>query len=137
MILRGSRRKGIDALLVELILFLVSIVAAVALNSFYLGVANAYVHPAEVAASSVICTSSGSNESCSVTLTNIGSASTHVISCSIGGSPADLAVGGEVPAGGSTVVVCRQSGTPPQPGSSVSGSIALANLGMVYFIGSA
>jgi len=73
--------------IVELFQVVAGLVVSVALGGFLFGTAGYFYYPAEIAASAASCSSSGTNETRSVELTNVGSGNTSVSTvCSMGGA---------------------------------------------------
>ena len=139
--LRGARRSGVTAILVEFVLIIVSLISAVILGGFLFGIFTVYVPPAEVAAQVSSCTATGTTEVCQLALANQGARNVDTDSyCTInvGGSKLSgtIANGGTVPASGSlSGVSCVVQGVTAQPGSRLTGSILLTNGALVFFAG--
>ena len=132
--MRVRRRRGVASVIVELFLVVASLVASLALSGFLFGTLGYFSHPAEVAASTASCVSTGANETCSVELVNVGSGDTTTSTvCTLGNASGQVTSAGVIPAGGSREVRCKVIGVATSSGAIVSGTIPLANGGTVYF----
>jgi archaeal type IV pilus assembly protein PilA len=139
MFLESKRkRRGISPVLAEVILIAITLIAAVAITGFVFGLFSSFTHTAEVMATVVSC-DSGSTNSCTLTLSNTGTASVNVIAGSIsyGGATYSLTgYAGTVTAGSSlTRAVAWTGGGTASAGEGFTGSVALANGGSVPFTG--
>jgi flagellin-like protein len=134
--LRGSRR-AISPVLAELLLIVVTLVTGLMVGTFTFQVVGTAAHPAEVSAQLNSCTANGSNETCSLTLANVGASDVVTLPvCVVGSVDGSLTAGGTVPAGGTLTVDCSVKGVQLEgAGSPIMGWIALSNGYSVYFAG--
>ncbi|HUK80144.1 MAG TPA: hypothetical protein VLU91_05725 [Nitrososphaerales archaeon] len=136
----GHRRRGVSAVVAEVVMIAVLLVAAVMLAGVTFGIFAIYYEPAEVAAVGATCSAIGNSTVCQLTLTNEGTQDTAtdgVCSLRVGedlqGSVVD---GGTVPAGGSlSGVQCVAPGGSLLPGSHVSGVLQMTNGASTFFVG--
>ena len=133
------KRRGLTAIVAEVVLIGVLLIASFMLIGFTFGVFSFYYPPAEVAVDEASCLASGNTTTCNLMLTNDGSrstATTGVCSINAGGDVSGSVLGGGVvPAGGSLPVQCVAHGGDLSPGSQVSGALTLTNGGSAFFIG--
>jgi len=134
--LRRSRR-AVSPVLAELLLIVVALVAGLFTGSFTFQTIGTAAHPAEVSAQFNSCVANGPNESCSLTLSNVGASNVETLpGCVVGSNSGDLVSSGVVPAGGSLTVDCTVAGTQPaQAGTPITGWVALSNGASVFFAG--
>jgi hypothetical protein len=132
---RARCRNGVNSIVIELFLVITSLIASIVLSGFLFGTVGRLSHPAEVTASTASCSSIGTNETCSVTLMNVGSSDTSTSTvCALGHASGQVTSAGVIPAGGSREVGCKVIGVAVSPGGTISGTIPLANGGTVYFV---
>ena len=140
MRIAGHRRKGVSAVVAEVVMIAVLLVAVVMLAGVTFGIFAFYYQPAEVAAGSASCTAVGNTTVCQLTLTNEGTQDTSTTgTCALRvGEVVEGSVegGGTVPAGGSlSGVQCVAYGGGLMPGSHVSGVLQMTNGASAFFIG--
>jgi hypothetical protein len=120
--------------IVELFQVVASLVVSVALSGFLFGTPGYFYYPAEVAASAASCSSSGTNETCSVELTNVGSGNTSVSAvCTMGGASGQVTSAGVISAGGSREVGYKVIGVATSGGAMISGAYHSSTGRAVYF----
>ncbi len=140
MRLGRQKRSGLTAIVVEIILIGIVLIASAMLAGFTFGVFSYYVSPAAVTVQGTICSANGNTTTCQLTLTNEGGHNTATTgACYLDGRiniSGDVVGGGTVPAGGSLGgVQCVAHGASLQSGSQVSGALPLTNGAILYFIG--
>ena len=140
MRLTGHKRRGVSAVVAEVVMIAVLLVAAVMLAGLTFGVFSFYYQPAEVIAAGASCSSLENTTICQFTLTNEGprdTATTGFCSLRAGDVQSGSVVGGgTVPAGGSlTGVECITQGAGSAQGSPISGSLLMTNGASAFFVG--
>jgi hypothetical protein len=135
--MRRHSRRAVSPVLAELLLIVVSLVAGLAVGTFAFQVVGTAAHPAEVSAQLNACAANGSNETCTLTLANVGGSDVQTLPlCTLGSVGGDLTLGGTVPAGGSLTVDCSIEGSQlAHMGSTITGWVALSNGASVFFAG--
>jgi len=136
--MRLGSRRAVSPVLAELLLMFVSLLAALLVGSFSFQTIGTASRPAEVSAQLNSCTAAGTNETCSLTLANIGTSNIQTSSsCGVGSDGGSLTSGGTVQAGGTLAVSCFVAGLPyAGSGIPITGWVALSNGADVYFAGS-
>jgi len=136
--MRFGSKKAVSPVLAELLLMFVSLLTALLVGSFGFQTIGTASRPAEVSAQLDSCAAAGTNETCSVTLANIGTSNIQTLSsCGMGSDGGNLISGGTVPAGGTLAVSCFVTGLPyAGTGIPITGWVALSNGADVYFAGS-
>ena len=136
--MRLGSRKAVSPVLAELLLIFVSLLTALLVGSFTFQMMGTAAHPAEVSAQFDSCTARGTNETCSLTLANLGASNVQTLpSCEVDSDGGNLVSGGIVPAGGTLTVSCLVVGLPDAgTGSPITGWVALSNGASIYFVGS-
>ena len=134
------RRRGVSAVVAEVVMIAVLLIAAVMLAGITFGVFSFYYQPAEVFAVGAVCTHAGNSTVCQLTLANEGlddTATTGVCSLQDGSLMSGSVVGGgTVPAGGSlSDVKCVANGGNPIQGSQISGDLLMTNGASAFFAG--
>ena len=129
-----------SAVVAEVVMIAVLLVAAMMLAGLTFGVFSFYYQPAEVIAGGASCSSAANMTVCQVTLTNEGprdTSTTGVCSLRSGEVVSGSVVGGgTVPAGGSlSGVECVVQGGGSTQGAPISGSLLMANGASAFFIG--
>jgi len=140
MRLARHKRRGVSAVVAEVVMIAVLLVAAVMLAGITFGIFAIYYQPAEVTAESATCSTADNMTVCQVTLTNEGTSDTSTTgACSLQvGTLVQGSVegGGTVPAGGSlSGVECVAHSGGFSSGSHVNGALQLTNGASAFFIG--
>jgi hypothetical protein len=135
-----QRRRGVSAVVAEVVMIAVLLVATVMLAGVTFGVFAIYYQPAEVAAEGATCIAAGNTTICQLTLTNQGSHDTATAGvCSLSGdavASGSVEGGGTVPAGGSlSGVQCVVNGGSSFEGARISGAVLMTNGFYAYFVG--
>jgi FlaG/FlaF family flagellin (archaellin) len=136
--LSRAKRKGLSAVIVELLLIVIALVTTAVLGGFVFGTLNFYYGPAELAAQVASCSASNNSEVCQVTLTNIGANPASTLGCTmnVNGSRVQgiMTNGGVVPASGSLGNVgCTAHGSTVPSGTRVVGWISFTGGFSAYF----
>jgi len=133
------RRRGVSALVAEIVLIAVLLIATVIFASFTFGLFSFYLSPAEVSVEGASCFAGGNSTTCQLTLTNVGSSDVWTTgSCTLSAgndSSGSVVGGGDVPAGGSLSVQCVAHGINLNHGAQVAGTLPLTNGGTAFFTG--
>lgn len=134
------KRKGVSAVVAEVVMIAVLLVSVVMLAGITFGIFAIYYQPAEVAAEGAACTEVGNTTVCQLTLTNEGTQDTSTTGlCAI--QSGDVVQGyveggGTIPAGGSlSGVQCVTYGGGLMPGSHVTGVVPTTNGASAFFVG--
>ena len=140
MTLKAGRRRsrsGVSPIVAEVLLLAISLIAGLMLGIFTFQVVGTAAHPAEVSAQLDTCAADGANETCSLTLANVGGSDVQTLPlCTLGAAGGNLTAGGIVPAGGTLNVDCSVDGAQASHlGPFVSGWVSLSNGASVFFAG--
>jgi len=138
-IISPSKRKAISPVLATVILIAITLIAAVAIAGFVFGLFGTFTATARVQASVTSCAWNGTNEVCTLILTNSGNANTATTaSCRLTylgvGYSGTVANGGTVTAGAAlNGVTCTGGTVAAGSGAQVTGSVILTNGGNALF----
>lgn len=123
----------------EMELIAVTLISSLIFGGFFFGLIGTMGRPAEVVAQVTTCKQVGSSETCVIDFTNVGSSSTATAgTCELGSAEGTLTSAGTITAGGTLVgAKCMVPGFSASSGSTIAGSIPLANGATVYFVGTA
>jgi archaeal type IV pilus assembly protein PilA len=139
-----KNRKAISPVLATVILIAITLIAAIAIAGFVFGLFGSFTSSAQVSAQVTKCTFNGTNDVCTVNLTNTGTSNVAVVGCSInvGGSSTVGAAAFVAPstsltvgASGTDLVSCTAGTTVQTVGSEAVGSFSMSNGASVPFSG--
>lgn len=139
MKIQGKSRKAVTPMVAEMVLIAVTLISSLIFGGFFFGLVGTMGRPAEVAARVTACKQVGSNETCVIDFTDLGSSSTATAgTCKLGSADGTLTSAGTITAGGTLVgAKCTVTGFSASSGSRIVGSLQLANGATVYFAGTA
>jgi flagellin-like protein len=142
-ITNAQKRKAISPVIATVILIAITLIAAIAIAGFVFGLFGSFTSTAQVLVSSASCTpaSSPPGATCTLTLSNSGTANTAIVASTFtltyggvkyGGSCATAVV---ITAGTAAAATCSVASGTAAAGEQFTGSLGLSNGGVVSFSG--
>jgi flagellin-like protein len=131
---RTNKRKAISPVLATVILIAITLVAGVAIAGFAFGLFGSLSSTANVTVTSVTC--SHTNDLCTLSLSNTGSAPATITGCSIYGVSASAVLGTVIGAGLAGISsFCQTNGGTYTAGTALNGQVTLSSGIQVGFAG--
>jgi flagellin-like protein len=140
-ITNAQKRKAISPVIATVILIAITLIAAIAIAGFVFGLFGSFTSTAQVLVSSASCTPASPGATCTLTLSNSGTANTAIVA-----STFTLTYGGQkyagacnatpvITAGAATAATCSVTSGTAVSGEQFTGSLGLSNGGVVSFSG--